>query len=208
MAQPALALSLLQELGLAPAVYAPPEHLIPPPPDEGFDWARGVAVAQAAALLLAFRSNVTEAGEERNAQTRDETPHRGDAGVGGKEKANEKAPGGKRQESQGGKDGSGTGKKGEAPATLVRELFLCAALLPLAGVKHNSKKGKLVPAAQFIVSDSLKVRLCSVVTGMLSHAKTELSEDFQVEYASRQPSQYSLPFLCHAIYGVATWSPK
>lgn len=157
MAQPALALSLVQELGLAPVVYAPPEHLIPTPPDEGFDWARGVAVAQAAALLLTYRSNLTDVGEESNAQTPDETPHRGEAGVGGNEKANKTAPGGERRESKGVRDGSGNDKR-ETPATLVRELFLCAALLPLAGVKHKSKKGKLVPASQSIVSDSLKAR--------------------------------------------------
>ena len=51
----------------------------------------------------------------------------------------------------------GSRGKGEDPTTLVRELFLCAALLPLAGVKHKVKKGKLAFAAQFVVQESLKV---------------------------------------------------
>lgn len=212
MAQPALALSLLQELGLAPAVYAPPEHLVPPPPEGGFDWARGTAVARAAARLLAFRSNVTEVREEigrpeseavrehvllaaavqdaesmsglaedanagsggvalgagavvvgttlalSSAQTHDGTPEGGEANMEGNEKADATAPGGKDRESKGGDERSRDQKKTEAPATLVRELFICAALLPLTGVKHKAKKGKLVSAAQSIVSDSLKVR--------------------------------------------------
>lgn len=162
MAQPALALSLLQELGLSPAVYAPPEHLVPPPPDGDFDWARGAAVARAAARLLAFRSNMTDVGEESSAQTHDETPHRSEAGVKRNEKTNATAPEGKCREIKGGDERSGDGKKEEAPATLVQELFLCAALVPLTGVKHKAKKGKLVSAAQSIVSDSLKAR-CSLV---------------------------------------------
>lgn len=130
MAQPGLALSLLQELGLASAVYAPPKHLVPPAPEGGFDWARGAAVARAAARLLALRSNVVEVGQP-STQMRDETADRGGSCTGGNEK--------------------------EAPRTLVRELFLCAALLPLTGVKHQAKKGKLVSASQSVVSDSLKV---------------------------------------------------
>lgn len=47
---------------------------------------------------------------------------------------------------------------GGDPETLVRELFLCSALLPLSGVKHKAKKGKLAAAAQSVVQESLKVR--------------------------------------------------
>lgn len=153
-----MALSMLQELGLAQAVYAPPEHLVPPPPVGGLDWARGAAVARAAARLLTFRSSVTEMGGGGSAQPVDETLHRGQAGVNGNEKANAAAPGGEGRERKGGDERFGDGTKQETPATLVRELFLCAALLPLAGVKQKAKKGKLVSAAQSIVSDSLKVR--------------------------------------------------
>ncbi|CBN74516.1 conserved unknown protein [Ectocarpus siliculosus] len=195
MAQPALALSLLQDLGLAAAVYAPPEHLVPPPVDGGIDWERGAAVARAAARLLEFRSSVTEAGEEEvtdgapppAAAAAVETvapaegaaaeaglaagagsscaPSAGGAQPGGKASAPGKEPanmsplggGGEGRVSMGGKPGSRDGKK-EAPTTLVRELFLCAALLPLAGMKHKAKKGKLVSAAHSVVADSLKLK--------------------------------------------------
>lgn len=196
MAQPALALSLLQDLGLAATVYAPPEHLVPPPADGGIDWERGAAVARAAARLLEFRSSVTEAGEEEvtdgapppAAAAAVETvapaegpaaeaglaagagsscaPSAGGAQPGGKASAPGKEPanmtprgGGEGRVSMGGKPGSSDGKK-EAPTTLVRELFLCAALLPLAGMKHKAKKGKLVSAAHSVVADSLKVLYC------------------------------------------------
>lgn len=58
MAQPGLALSLLQELGLAQAVYAPPENLTQVQPERGYDWARGAAVARAATRVLAFREGL------------------------------------------------------------------------------------------------------------------------------------------------------
>ncbi|CAM9318063.1 unnamed protein product [Ectocarpus sp. 12 AP-2014] len=194
MAQPALALSLLQDLGLAPAVYAPPEHLVPPPADRTIDWERGAAVARAAARLLEYRSSVMEAGEE---EVTDGAPPPAAAAVavtvapaegvaaeaglaagagsscapiavgaqpGGKASAPGKEPasmtprgGGEGRVSTGGKPGSSDGKKG-APTTLVRELFLCAALLPLAGMKHKAKKGKLVSAAHSVVADSLKLK--------------------------------------------------
>ncbi|CAM9641777.1 unnamed protein product [Ectocarpus fasciculatus] len=191
MAQPALALSLLQDLGLAAAVYAPPEHLVPPPPEGGLDWERGAAVARAAARLLEFRSSVTEGGgdevtggapptvaaavetvapaegpgAEAGLAAREgssSAPSAGGAQPGGKASAQGKEPanmtprgGGEGRVSTGGKPGSSDRKK-EAPTTLVRELFLCAALLPLAGMRHKAKKGKLVSAAHSVVADSLK----------------------------------------------------
>lgn len=189
MAQPALALTLLEELGLAPAVYAPPEHLVPPLPEGGFDWPRGTAVARAAARLLAFRSKLSEVegpnGEAEGTENEEETgsPLSGKAGTvelgtGGNSSStpncDETRKGAETREGGGeqahatevSKEGRGSvGSKGgsrnvmgeEVPATLLRELFLCAALLPLTGVKHKTKKGKLVSAAQFVVSDSLKV---------------------------------------------------
>lgn len=206
MAQPALALSLLQELGLAPAVYAPPEHLVPPPPEGGFNWLHGTAVARAAARLLAFRSNLSEVGvgggrpKSRavkegaplagSAEGAEDTvgrsgPASGQVGMvelgtganstsasscGGTQKGEKTTKGGDERTDAtagskrdrvgaSGKDGSGDTKDKDAPATLLRELFLSAALLPLTGVKHKTKKGKLVPAAQSVVSDSLKVAL-------------------------------------------------
>ena len=183
MAQPALALSLLQELGLAPAVYNPPENLVPPQPEGGFDWARGAAVARAAARLLAARSAESTTGHAENDNISGAAQVAGvigAAGVGEKAKSPSPQPcdetreGEKpRAERKGavdvttpeegsqlvkkGEEGSGDARKTEAPATLLRELFLCAALLPLAGVQHKAKKGKLVPAAQSAVADSLKV---------------------------------------------------
>lgn len=77
MAQPALALSLLYELGLAPTVYAlPEEHLVPSPPEEGFDWGRGAAVARAAARVLAFRARGVNSstGEEEASVPKGATP--------------------------------------------------------------------------------------------------------------------------------------
>lgn len=68
MAQPGLALSLLQELGLAQAVYAPPENLTPPPPAGVYDWARGAAVARAAARVLAFRAGSEAQAEAKRLQ--------------------------------------------------------------------------------------------------------------------------------------------
>lgn len=196
MAQPALALSLLQDLGLAAAVYAPPEHLVPPPTDGGIDWERGAAVARAAARILEFRSSVTEAGEQEVtdgappaapaavetvapaegpapeagltagagsscAPSAGGAPPGGNASAPGKEPANmTPRGGGEGRVSTGGKPGSSDRKKKDAPTTLVRELFLCAALLPLAGMKHKAKKGKLVSAAHSVVADSLKVLHC------------------------------------------------
>lgn len=195
MAQPALALSMLQELGLAQAVYAPPEHLVPPLPDGGFDWPRGTAVARAAARLLAFRSTLSEVGGPKtvavegcapvaglmegadneggasdqvskkvgsganptSGPTCDGTQEGGETSKGGDGKAHATEGSKGDRVSTGGKEGPGDVKEKEAPATLLRELFLCAALLPLTGVKHKTKKGKLVSAAQSVVSDSLKV---------------------------------------------------
>lgn len=255
MAQPALALSLLQELGLAPAVYAPPEHTIPSPPDRGYDWAHGAEVARAAARVLAFRTGMTspcpgveapghalaltmeasgqsaaggggrktsgeeavatattataaESGEMEQTDSSDSvggaeekggvgettgdkglkdeplpatvaaavaTAAEGGAAVGvvitesetstnalaraedkgkGKGKAKPEVKGGAES---GGKGGSNDRKDGDDPDTLVRELFLCAALFPLVEVKHRTKKGKSVPAAQSVVQESLKV---------------------------------------------------
>lgn len=256
MAQPALALSLLQDLGLAQAVYAPPEHVTPAPPEEGYDWARGVAAVQAVARVLAYRTSLQEAGRpgleeqiasgEESGKNGSGHPPVGSAGpaigvgvattVGstigleggergysmgaasnGKEQELEKvgtvagvaappavmaadadmdmatdregvhgsvAPvqeanidGAHKGQAKGkGKDktaldnsnkganvamddkeGSGGGEKVGEPQSLVRELFLSAALLPLAGVQHKIKKGKFVPATQSVVQESLKV---------------------------------------------------
>lgn len=208
MAQPALALSMLQELGLASAVYAPPEDLVPPLPDGGLDWPRGTAVARAAARLLAFRSNLSEVEGPKSGAVEGCAPITGsiegadtEGGRSGpvSEEAGMVGPGtgvnptsastcdGTQEDGGTSKRGDGkahateasrgdrvsTGGKGkraasdvkakEAPATLLRELFLCAALLPLAGVKHKTKKGKLVSAAQSVVSDSLKVP-CALIS--------------------------------------------
>lgn len=253
MAQPALALSLLQELGLAPAVYAPPEHTIPLPPDRGYDWAHGTEVARAAARVLAFRTGMTPpcpgvealghalaltmgasgqsaaggggrktSGEEAvttattatAAESVEMEQTDGSDSVGGAEekggvgettggkglkdeplpatvaaavataaeggaavgvvttesetstnalaRAEEKGKGKAKPEvkggvESGGKGGSNNRKDGDDPDTLVRELFLCAALFPLVEVKHRTKKGKSVPAAQSVVQESLKV---------------------------------------------------
>lgn len=197
MAQPALALSMLQELGLAQAVYAPPEHLVPPLHDGGLDWPRGTAVARAAARLLAFRSTLSEVGAPKtgavegcapvvgsmegadnqggasgpmsekagtgvnptSAPTCDGTQESGESHKKGGEKAHATEASKEDRERTGGKEGPGDVKEKQAPSTLLRELFLCAALLPLTGVKHKNKKGKLVSAAQSVVSDSLKVPL-------------------------------------------------
>lgn len=70
MAQPGLALSLLQELGLAQAVYAPPENLTQSLLEEGYDWARGAAVARAAARVLAFREGLEAQTEAEMLQER------------------------------------------------------------------------------------------------------------------------------------------
>ncbi|CAB1113427.1 unnamed protein product [Ectocarpus sp. CCAP 1310/34] len=169
MAQPALALSLLQDLGLAAAVYAPPEHLVPPPADGTVDWERGAAVARAAARLLEFRSSVMEAREEEvtdgapppAAEAAAVTVARAEgaaaeAGLAAGASSS-CAPSAGGRVSMRGKPGSSDGRK-EAPTTLVRELFLCAALLPLAGMKHKAKKGKLVSAAYSVVADSLKLK--------------------------------------------------
>lgn len=215
MAQPALALSLLQELGLAPAVYAPPEHIVPPPPEGGYDWACGAAVARAAARMLASRAclpamkdetvdpggdeatsgaslgtsgtvacaraatttvgNGGQALEKGNGQeagvttmvvgvdgatacvatAADDTTTNEGTPVEGKRKA-KATPDEKGVVEKGGEEGSDGGKQGNDPTTLVRELFLCAAMLPLAGVQHKVKK-KLVSAAQSVVQESLKV---------------------------------------------------
>lgn len=207
---------MVQELGLAPAVYAPPEHLVPSPPEGGYDWSRGALVARAAARLLAFREGIAATGGEVGRLGGEATGHaplaaagmtaeagvndgipveegvRGGAGetvavaVGGVEDASDavkmgksetREPTKKQQGEQeasaktglgegaekGSEEGSDGRKKGENPATLVRELFLCAALLPLASVKHRAKKGKLLSAAQSVVQESLKVRYMLVV---------------------------------------------
>lgn len=207
MAQPALALSLLQELGLAPAVYNPPENLVPPPPEEGFDWARGTAVARAATRLLAFRSNKSGVLGERllvagvaqgadsttgcaervarkmgavgvgmtegtpRAQTCDETREGEEPSVELEATVSATLSERRGRLGQEGEEGSGDARKTEAPATLLRELFLSAALLPLRGVKHKAKKGKLVPAALSVVGDSLKVSGCSWFTGRRPNVK-------------------------------------
>eukprot|EP00903_Cladosiphon_okamuranus_P016856 g15544.t1 len=201
MAQPALALSMLQELCLAPAVYAPPEDLVPPLPASGLDWPRGAAVARAAARLLAFRSHLSEVrgrtsgavGEcapvtgsseggdthggrsglvlekagmvglgtgvnPTSAPTSDGNQEDGGTRGDGKASATEASRGDRVSTGGKCKGASSDVKEKEAPATLLRELFLCAALLPLAGVKHRTKKGKLVSAAQSVVSDSLKLK--------------------------------------------------
>lgn len=281
MAQPALALSLVQELGLAPAVYAPPEHVIPSPPDGGYDWALGAAVARAASRVLALRAGKTHvpcagveeaptgrslapttregasgqpaaAGEGCKKTSEAETVTEatataavadepgemqkdgGSDGVGGvgktgevgeattdgkglkddplpatasaaaetatvasataamtagdcgeavgvkpaaesevptsararpegtgKGKAKAVAKAAAKGEAESGvKVGSNHGKDGDDLRTLVRELFLSAALFPLVEVKHKLKKGKLAPAAQSVVQESLKVCVC------------------------------------------------
>eukprot|EP00752_Nemacystus_decipiens_P004071 g3726.t1 len=196
MAQPALALSILQELGLSRAVYAPPEHLVPPMPIGGFDWSRGTAVARAAARLLAFRSTLSEVegpkteivgvcasaagsmeGADNEAEASGPVSEKAGTSVNqtntftcdGTQESRETSNGGDGEDLAmeaskgtrvitGDTEGPGDGKGKEPPATLPRELFLCAALLPLTGVKHKTKKGKLVPAAQSVVSDSLKLK--------------------------------------------------
>ncbi|CAN0024767.1 unnamed protein product, partial [Hapterophycus canaliculatus] len=203
-AQPALALSLLQELGLAPTVYNPPEHLVPSPADGGIDWARGAAVARAVASVLDFRRSTSQAesqgesvclerdsagelaslpaaeaehGEDENARKGtaagkvgtvrvEPSVAPGDAGGAGEAHGGREAsphgvghvascPGANKVNDEG-SDGRTRGE--QAPATLVREIFLCAALMPLAGVKHKAKKGKLVSAPQSIVAESLKLK--------------------------------------------------
>lgn len=203
MAQPALALSLIQELGLAPAVYNPPEHLVPSPPEGGIDWARGAAVARAVGSLLGFRASISEVEmqgggaclerdevrglpaaaveheEDENSREGVTIVKTGTAGAqanaepssgggAGKPRADgEGSPhgggniAGSGCASKGGDEGSdGRTKLEQAPTTLVREIFLCAALVSLAGVKHKAKKGKLVSAPQSVVAESLKVRCC------------------------------------------------
>lgn len=202
MAQPGLAMSLFEELGLAPIIFAPPERLVPLPPAEGYDWARGAAVARAVARMLEFRLGVTNsqrvaetewskmherghaeakmgAGELANAAAGVEVGASeaapsaaasgegadggGDTQVGGKGKGKRKEKAvteeGNAGEMKAARAGGAVDQKkgGGDPSMLVRELFLCAALLPLAGVKHEVKKGKLVPAAQTVVLESLKV---------------------------------------------------
>lgn len=208
MAQPALALSLVQELGLAPAVYNPPRHLVPSPPEEGIDWARGAAVARAVASLLAFRSSTSEivlqddTGRlERDAATGEvaslpaagvvehaegETPGKG-TGTGEAaepQEGREASPHGIGRAASCASKGVHEGSDGRArveqtPETLVREMYLCAALVALTGVKHKAKKGKLVSAPQSIVAESLKVRLCK-------------ERNFQ------QPKGYRTTFWCDA----------
>ena len=208
-AQPALALSLLQELGLCAAVYDPPPKPIPAAPEGGYDWARGAAVARAASRVLDFRAGegVKAAGDETRRQPSSlppaeaviasggAAPSDGTTVVGG-EGATQAVVGGvmgvgvmggdeasativatavgeAESKSAGMMEGNGVAKaasgdkaegvscggggNGDDPTTLVRELFLCAALLPLAGVKHKVKKGKLAAAAQSVVQESLKV---------------------------------------------------
>ncbi|CAM9325472.1 unnamed protein product [Discosporangium mesarthrocarpum] len=119
MAQPALALSRLEELGLLESVFTLPPALTPPPPDGGYNWSRGVAAARAAARLMSKQANAA-------AQT--------EAGV-----------------AEGGGAMSGAN-------ACVRELFLSCVLVPLSGVGHVAKKGKVVPAAQFVLRESLKLK--------------------------------------------------
>lgn len=222
-AQPALALSLLQELGLSTAVYDPPQNPIPAAPEGGYDWARGAAVARAASRVLGFRAaGVITTGEglklAGDGARRQESsslppavavvaviapaeaaPSDGTAVVGGEgatpagvgvmggdetaapastaavgeaerrsarvlegegeaSAAAGAASGDKAEPQKAEGDSCGGRGKGEDPTTLVRELFLCAALLPLAGVKHKVKKGKLAAAAQSVVQVSLKVQ--------------------------------------------------
>lgn len=193
MAQPGLALSMLEELCLCDAVYAPPDDLVPAAPEAGFDWASGAAVTRAAARMLASRSlrskqpdlltpsaavigmdTVSNRGagealpssrtgsvdttscddqslDERQRREGKVTQPAEERNIGQSNKE-EKMNGKKENEAGGGSRRSGR------PETLVRELFLCAALLPLAGVKHTVKKGKLEAAAQSVVLESLKVR--------------------------------------------------
>lgn len=179
MAQPGLALSMLQELCLCDAVYAPPDDLVPPAPEAGFDWASGAAVARAAARMLASSSlrserpdclapSVAVLGKEAvsnpglgeaipssRSGSVDTTPSDSqflDERQTAEEKNGKEKMNGKKENEAGG----GSRRSGR-PDTLVRELFLCAALLPLAGVKHRVKKGKFEAAAQSVVLESLKV---------------------------------------------------
>lgn len=266
MAQPGLAFFLLQELGLAQSVYAPPDNLTPSPPESGFKWAHGAAVALAAADVLAFRAaleageesknsedtgndqdnaavavaagagsqkevlkmeniadgsihrtsgNMIRDGKEVEASDSDDVfneqgkskeagsmvvsaapaalaPTSADVEGGTKEGAvpggvaptrvataigtakseaegkgdrnslSASAPKGKQESLEPGKRGV---KVIGEPQVLVRELFLSAVLLPLAGVQQKSKKGKFVSAAQAVVQASLKVRFRSCFEG-------------------------------------------
>ncbi|CAN0438056.1 unnamed protein product [Ascophyllum nodosum] len=175
MAQPGLALSLLQDLGLCDAVYAPPEHLVPAAPEAGFDWARGASVARAAAGVLAFRAGEVIAETTSDATKTDQQHDESEGGsaeavcsvgrvaaddTSGDGRAVEGKVRNKEKEKQGGGSERGERLNQEEmcrPETLVRELFLCAALLPLAGVKHRVKKGKLEAAAHSVVLGSLKL---------------------------------------------------
>lgn len=211
MAQPDLALSLLEELGLSQAVFAPPANLEPSAPRNGFDWAYGAAAARAAARVLEKRAlsemsavDAADGGLDRNSaeystneangcakDLMDDTgssanvdptvtsvdpgvEHTTAAGVDqievkGKEKGNSDAnsttgPEEKSNKShKGGKGVKSDGVVTDKQDTLVRELFLSAALLPLAGVRHKFKKGKYVPAAQSVVQDSLKVNRTIII---------------------------------------------
>ncbi|CAM9905559.1 unnamed protein product, partial [Sphacelaria rigidula] len=200
MAQPGLALSLLQELGLAQAVYAPPENLTPPPPAGVYDWARGAAVARAAARVLAFRAGSEAQAEAKRLQgsavckeppastgegksrtppseiavfstvdsksvnegASDATKNGAVAGGGNSlvgDAQIDLQPTSSRTEMSD-KVNGGTGSKTDTddPRTLVRELFLSAALLPLKGMQQKIKKGKFIPAAQSVVQESLKLK--------------------------------------------------
>lgn len=94
-----------------------------------------------------------------SAHTRGDTREGGETSKGGDEKVHAAEPSRGDRVGTGGKEGSAGVEVKEAPATLRRELFLCAALLSMAGVQHKTKKGKLVSAAQSVVADSLKVPL-------------------------------------------------
>lgn len=106
------------------------------------------------------KSQIVEPGTGVNAHASDESREGGKTSKGGDGNVHATEASRGDRVSTGGKKGSDDVKGKEPPATLLRELFLCAALLPLSGVKHKTKKGKLVSAAHSVVSDSLKVPLC------------------------------------------------
>eukprot|EP00904_Undaria_pinnatifida_P010376 jgi/Undpi1/6469/HiC_scaffold_20.g08948.m1 len=231
-AQPALALSLLEELGLTTAIYNPPPNPIPPAPERGYDWARGAAVARAASRVLGFRAKTSVTATGKGVKVGAIEEPRRQASMSSATTATAAAPSDGTSVAEGkgaipdvvgevevrvkgveaevgvvggnepdapvsaaaagendsmsvkvieGKGGAGTGtgaasgdkgrvsqkaegvscggkETGGDPETLVRELFLCSALLPLSGVKHKAKKGKLAAAAQFVVQESLKLK--------------------------------------------------
>lgn len=181
MAQPGLALSMLQELCLCGAIYAPPDDLVPSEPEAGFDWASGAAVARAAARMLASRSLRSERPERLapsaavigmeavskwrssealpSSRTGSVDTTSSDSQFLDERQRREEKVAQTAEDNNGKKEnevGGGSRRSGR-PETLVRELFLCAALLPLAGVKHRVKKGRFEAAAQSVVLESLKV---------------------------------------------------